>query len=213
MEQGELWTYDRGNIIYSQGECSQGILYLHKGRLKISIYHEDGREKTLGVQEAPATVGEIAAFDGHPYFCTATAISPCHIYLFRRNVVAKLMRDNPELSISLLGAVGRKYRALALQVEDLAFLEAPARIAHLLEKLLAELGLVTTEGEALSIGLSHQELADMAATSRVTVTICLNKLQKRGIIRKTRRGICVDDIGRLQEPPWHASHERLGQPQ
>ncbi len=197
LDHGELWAYGRGSVIYFQGEYSQGVLYLRKGRLKVSLYHEDGREKVLGVHEAPATFGETAAFDGGPYFCSAVALDPCHVYLFRKGVIARLIHSNPEISISLLESVGRKFRALALQVEDLAFLLAPMRIAHLLEKLLIDYGVITTAGERLSIPVTHQELADLAGTSRVTVTSFLNQLEKEGIIQKGRKIIYVHDAGRL----------------
>ncbi len=198
LEQGELWVYDRGSVVYFQGEYSQGVLYLHKGRIKVSLYHDDGREKVLGVHEAPTTFGETAAFDGGPYFCSAVALDPCHVYLFRKGVIASLISSNPEISVSLLESVGRKFRALALQVEDLAFLQAPMRIAHLLEKLLVDYGVITSAGDRLSIPVTHQELADLAATSRVTVTSFLNQLEREGIIHTGRKRIYIHDAKRLQ---------------
>lgn len=197
LSEGELRLYKAGAVIYSQGEYSPGVFYIHRGRFKTTIYYEDGREKVLAVQEAPTTFGETAAFDGEPHFCTAVALTDCQIYLFRKNVIRRLLHTNPELSLSLLEAIGRKLRLLALQVEDLTFLGAPPRIAHLLTKLLVDYGIITESGERLSIPITHQELADVAGTSRITVTTVLNQLEKEGIIRKKRRTIYVSDKAKL----------------
>ncbi len=197
LSEGELRMCKPGAVIYFQGEQSPGLFYIHRGRFKVTIYHEDGREKVLAIQEAPTTFGETAAFDGEPYFCTAVALDQCQIYLFPRSVVRKLIVDHPEISFSLIESIGRKLRLLALQVEDLTFLDAPPRIAHMLTKLLVDYGTSTEGGERLGIPITHQELADVAGTSRITVTTVLNRLEREGIIRKQRRTIFVHDRGKL----------------
>lgn len=197
LEEGELRVYRPGTVIYFQGEYSPGLLYVQKGSFKVSIYHEDGREKILGIQEAPTTFGEASAFDGEAYFCTAVALSQCHVYLFRNAVVAKLIRTYPEISFSIMESMSRKFRALALEVQELAFMDAPHRIAHLLTKLFADYGVLTTAGEKLSMPITHEELANMAGMSRVTVTTVLNRMQQQGIIEKKRRTIYILDKERL----------------
>lgn len=197
LEMAELWIYRPGTVIFLQGELSPGLLYLQKGRVKICVYGEDGREKILAFHEAPTTLGEVSTIDGIASFSTCVALDQCYVHLFRKPVLAELLESHPELSLPLVECVARKYRTLERQVQDLTFLDAAPRIANLLAKLVVDYGVLTTAGEKLSIPVTHQELADVAGTSRVTVTTILNRLEEEGIIQKRRKTIFIRDKSRL----------------
>lgn len=197
LKYGEPRTYGPGCIIYSQGEVSRGFYYLQQGRVKISIYRKDGGEKILAIHHAPATFGETAAFDGGPQFTTATTLEPCRIYLFPQKIFLDLFRQRPELATDLVRSIGRKMRLLALQVEDLTFLDSSSRIAHMLLKLAHDYGKHTPEGIVITLPITHQELADVVGVSRVTATTILNRLEQMGILKKKRCQILLKDERRL----------------
>jgi CRP/FNR family cyclic AMP-dependent transcriptional regulator len=172
-----LKVYRDGEMIYIQGESSRCFYFVRSGRVKVSILKEDGSEKILAIQEKNTFFGESAAFDRHPYFATATAIEDA--FLIIRRII-------------------RKLRLLGFQVEDSAFLDAQRRIAHILVKLLAEVGEPGPDGTVIERGITHEDLANITGLSRVRVTTILNNLERAGIITKRRMALTVIDQGKLQ---------------
>lgn len=198
----EKRVYEPGATIYVQGDRANSIFYcLHKGRVKVYMLHRDGTEKILSMHEPPSLFGESSAFDGHPYFASACALERSEVYLFSVELLCRLITEerDPLILTILAQSIVRKLRLLALQVYDLSFLEARERIAHLLSKLAADYGVHTPTGIKLTLKTTHQELADISGTARVTVTRVLNDFKEQGIISTTGRYIIIRDIGKLYE--------------
>lgn len=209
-------TYRTGQIIYAQGQESGGLFYLHRGRIKVSIISASGTEKILAIHEAPATFGEAAAFDDFPYFATATALSPVEVYLVPKSKLARMVQAYPQCALALFQSYSRKMRLLALQVEDLSFLDSTCRIAHMLLKLASDYGAVTPEGITIALPITHQELGNVTAVSRATVTAILNSFSRAGIISKKRKRLTIRDTVRLEallQAGWNSrSTDKGGSP-
>ncbi len=92
----------------------------------------------------------------------------------------------------------RKFRSLGFQVEDLAFLDARRRIAHILVSLATEIGEQGTEGITIRKGITHQDLANLTGLSRVRVTTILNDFERADIIRKKRGALTIIDPIKLR---------------
>lgn len=198
----EKRVYEPGSTIYVQGDRANAMFYcLHKGRVKVYMLHRDGTEKILSMHEPPSLFGESSAFDGHPYFASASALEKSEVYVFSVDLLCRLIVEerDPLILTVLAQSIVRKLRLLALQVYDLSFLEAKGRIAHLLSKLAADYGVNTPTGVKLTLKTTHQELADISGTARVTVTRVLNELKEQGIISTSGRYIIIRDMTRLYE--------------
>ena len=117
------------------------------------------------------------------------------------------MGADPDVGFMLLRALIRKMRLLALQVEDLSFLDAQKRVVHILLTLVHELG-VEKEG-ALSIQkrITHDDLAHLTGLSRVTVTNILNYLEKLNIIKKKKMHVDDPRQGKAQRPSGEFTDE------
>lgn len=191
-------VYGTGDVIYWQGEPSQGFYYLAKGRIRISLLRDDGSERILAVHEGPAHFGEAAACDGQPHFTSAVALEECHAYLFPVEKLLSIAREKPEIVLDLMRGMARKMRLLTLEVETLACLRAEQRVASMLMKLIHDYGAPTARGKALTLPVTHQELAAVTGMSRVTVTLILNKWEGEGIISKRRGHIEVLDEAHLR---------------
>jgi CRP/FNR family cyclic AMP-dependent transcriptional regulator len=193
-----LKVYRDGEMIYIQGESSRCFYFVRSGRVKVSILKEDGLEKILAIQEKNTFFGESAAFDRHPYFATATAIEESEINVIPVEHAESLIMAHPEVAFLVIRRIIRKLRLLGFQVEDSAFLDAQRRIAHILVKLLAEVGEPGPDGTVIERGITHEDLANITGLSRVRVTTILNNLERAGIITKRRMALTVIDQGKLQ---------------
>lgn len=190
--------YQSGQIIYMQGEKSRHFYFVGQGRVKVSIFRENGSEKILAIQENNTFFGESAAFDRYPYFATATALEESDIYTINIDDAEALLKNHPEVSLLVITAIIRKLRLLGLQVEDLSFLDAQKRVAHILLKLMQEVGEETGAGILIKKRITHEDLANITGLSRVTVTNVLNHLDTLKLITKGRLKYTVIDRERLE---------------
>lgn len=211
LPQAQHRVYRAGSIVYTQGDLPRGLYYLAQGRIRMSIFHEDGTEKILAVHAAPAHFGESAACDGLPHFTTVTTLEESHVHLFSRDYLLHIARENPEVMLGLMQGMACKMRLLTAQVETLALLRAEQRVAHMLTIMASSYGVPEAHGRIVALPLTHQDLAAVTGTSRVTVTLILKEWKSQGIISKTRRGcIQVLDEERLRQRARGQAHGSAG---
>lgn len=198
-ELGTVRRFAPGALIYQQGACSDCLYHLLSGRVKIFLDRPGGSHKLLAIMDPGTTFGESACFDGLPYFASAMALRPCEVLVCERATVLAAMARNAELAVEVLRGVIRKQRLLAMQVEAMTFLKAPARIALLLARLSGDYGTPVHggRGKRLSLRLTHEEIASIVATSRVTVSREIGALIRQGVLAKDKWDIIVLDEARL----------------
>ena len=197
LQYGHLRRYGTGQPIYLQGERSARFYFLKKGRVKISIFREDGSERILAIQEDNTFFGESSAFDDQPYFATAMTLEPSEILQIDRKDMIRAFRETPSVALMLFNALVRKMRLLAFQLEDLSFLDAQKRIVHILLSLSNELGSKGENGILIQKRITHEDLARLTGLSRVTVTNILNYLERLHIIKKSRCTLTIINPERL----------------
>ncbi|MDD3845258.1 MAG: Crp/Fnr family transcriptional regulator [Syntrophorhabdaceae bacterium] len=195
---GHIKHYSPGQIIYMQGEESTSFYFVREGKVKVSIFKENGSEKILAIQENNTFFGESAAFDRYPYFATATAMDESDIHVFDIDDAEALLRAHPDVSLLIITSIIRKLRLLGLQVEGLSFLDAQKRVASILLKLMHEVGEPTAGGILIKKRITHEDLANITGLSRVTVTNVLNYLDRLKLITKARLKYTIIDRVRLE---------------
>ncbi len=189
--------YENGQIVYMQGERSRYFYFVGRGRVKVSIFRANGSEKILAIQEKNTFFGESGAFDRFPYFATATALEESDIHVISIDDTEALIKTHPKVSLLIVTAIIRKLRLLGLQVEDLSFLDAQRRVAHIILKLMQEVGEPAPGGILIKKRITHEDLANITGLSRVTVTNVLNHLDRLKLITKGRRKYTIIDPERL----------------
>ena len=190
--------YQNGQIIYAQGERSRYFYFVGQGKVKISIFRENGSEKILAIQENNTFLGESGAFDRFPYFATATALEDSDIHIIGIRETEDLITRTPRVSLLIITAIIRKLRLLGLQVQDLSFLDAQKRVIHILLKLMQEVGEPADHGILIKKRITHEDLANITGLSRVTVTNVLNHLNRLKLITKGRYRYTILDREKLE---------------
>jgi CRP/FNR family transcriptional regulator, cyclic AMP receptor protein len=190
--------YHPGEIVYLQGEMSKEFYFLQRGKVKVSILKEDGSEKILSIQEGNTFFGTTAAFDRHPYFATSVALEQSEILVVPVERAESVIREHPEVAFLIIRAIIRKLRLLGFHVQDMAFLDAQRRLAHILVKLSTDIGTPVRGGISLQKGFSHEDLASLTSLSRVRVTTILNYFERENIITKKKRVLVITDPAKLR---------------
>lgn len=186
--------FQKGSVVFRQADPTQDVWYIKEGQVKLSVIRRDGSEKTLLVMGPRSTIGEAAVFDNDPFRTTATALTRSVLYSFNRGALEAVIRSQPEMALHFIESLSRKVRFLAYQIEDLVFLDAAGRVASVLLYLSEE-----SEGARPGeIRITHQELANLAGSNRVTVSNALGFLADHGIIEVGRERVSIKDLERLR---------------
>lgn len=182
LDVGRRRQFKKNEAIYEQGEVSSKFFYIEKGLAQVSIIRFDGTEMLLEFMGPQTIVGEGAAFDGLPRFSCAFAVEDTQAVEFDADRLTEVFRDRPDFASALLRTTTIKQRILAIRLEHLVSREPDERIMELLQRLASMFGTEHANGRILATKLTHEEIAAMTGTSRVTVTRTIQRLRDQKII-------------------------------
>ena len=190
--------YDKGAIIFSQGDAGDALYGVASGRVRISASGSGGQEVFLSIMEPGDTFGEIAVMDGLPRTAGATALDETTLIFIKRTDFLALLEREPQLAIDLLKLLCTRLRWTSELVEESAFLSGPARLAKRL-LILASLHGRPTEPNRMELRISQAELAHFLGISRQIVNHHLREWQKNGWVDLGRERITIANPGALRE--------------
>ena len=166
---------------FCQGDKADSVYYLQKGRARVTVVSQKGKEATITLLSACDFVGEesLAAIVGLR-MATATALNNCRALKITRNEMIRVMHDEPAFAdIFLKFLLSRSMRTQADLVDQL-FNSSEKRLARIL-LLMAEFGR-PGEPETLIPPITQETLADMIGTTRSRVSFFMNRFRKLGFI-------------------------------
>jgi len=189
-------TVARGTTIFTKGDPGTGLMGVLSGTVKISVLSADGREVVLNVIHPGEIFGEIALLDGRPRTADATAMTDCELAVIDRREFVPFLRSQPDVVLKFIDILCLRLRHTSEQVEELMFLELPARLAKILIRLTGEAGASARDRK---IVITQREIGQMIGMSRESTNRQLRDWAKRKWIRIERGGITVLDAGALSE--------------
>ena len=166
---------------FCQGDTADSVFYLQKGRARVTVVSQNGKEATITLLSAGDFVGEesLAAIIGL-HMATATAVNTCSALMISRNEMIRVMHDEPAFAdIFLKFLLARSMRTQADLVDQL-FNSSEKRLARIL-LLMAEFG-KPGEPETFIPPITQETLADMIGTTRSRVSFFMNRFRKLGFI-------------------------------
>ena len=190
--------YKKDQFIYFPEEAAQHIFMIVTGRVKIGNYLEDGKEVVTAILSTGEIFGELALAgeDKRKDFVQAmdanTTICPLSI-----SELKELMKDNKELSFSLLKLVGLRLMKVERKLELLVFRDARTRIVEFLKDAASWKGKKVGFETMIPTRLTHKDIAALTGTSRQTVTTILNELKDKNLINFDRKKILIRDLEKL----------------
>lgn len=160
-----------------------GKLFIIKSGV-VKIYrHQEGREIILAIFNEGDFFGEMVLFgDEKVRSASANTLEKSTVYIIKKEHFLKLLNRNPAIFIKILNTALERLR------------KANELIANLLIRLTEDQG----EDRVVGLKLTHNQMADMTATARETVTKILSDMQNRGYIRIVNRQISIHDLEGLK---------------
>jgi len=174
------------DAFFSQGNVADSVFYLQKGRAKITVVSERGKEATITFLSAGDFIGEesIAGAVGLR-LATATAVTACTALKIERAEMIRVMHQEHAFSdLFVKFLLARSMRTQADLVDQL-FNSSEKRLARIL-LLMAEFG-KPGEPETLIPEITQETLADMIGTTRSRVSFFMNRFRKMGFVEYNGR--------------------------
>jgi CRP-like cAMP-binding protein len=171
---------------FTQGDPADSVFYLQRGRAKITVVSEAGKEATVTLLAPGDFVGEesLASIPGLR-LATASAVNNCVALKITREEMARMMHDEPAFADFFLKfMLARSMRTQADLVDQL-FNSSEKRLARIL-LLMAEFG-KANERETFIPPVTQETLADMIGTTRSRVSFFMNRFRKLGFINYNGR--------------------------
>jgi CRP-like cAMP-binding protein len=172
---------ESGEAFYSQGDQADSVFYLQKGRAKITVVSQAGKEATIALVSAGDFVGEsaLAAMPGLR-LSTATAVIACTALKISRDEMIRVMHQEHDFSDLFLKFLLDRSMRIQADLVDQLFNSSEKRLARIL-LLMAEFG-QPGEPETLLPKISQETLAEMIGTTRSRVSFFMNRFRKLGFI-------------------------------
>jgi CRP/FNR family transcriptional regulator, cyclic AMP receptor protein len=171
---------------FSQGSRADSIFYLQRGRAKLTVVSQKGKEATITLLSPGDFIGEesLATLGGR-HMTTASAITACTALEIEREEMVRMMHEEPSFSdLVLRFLLVRSMRTQADLIDQL-FNSSEKRLARVL-LLLAEFG-KSGEPESLIPEITQETLAEMIGTTRSRVSFFMNRFRKLGFIEYNGR--------------------------
>ncbi len=196
LARAAVWReYAAGEVVFLEGEPAVGLGLLVSGWIKVIKASPEGREQVLRFFGPGETFNEIAALSSRPNPATALALEPVGLWVLPREAITRLLRDQPELALSLIDSLAQRMVDLVNLVADLSLRSVTGRLARLLldearEDVLARPGWHT-----------QAELAARLGTVPDVIQRALRGLEGAGAITVQRHEIRLRDRAALEKLP------------
>ncbi|MFZ5353821.1 MAG: Crp/Fnr family transcriptional regulator [Bacillota bacterium] len=194
-------AYEKGRIIFMEGEPGEAFFYIKSGVVKIYKLSSDGREHILHILNEGHVFAEVTLFSKAAYPATAEVLEDAEIGIIKNSELEKLIGGNPTLSLCLIRYLNKRLMEAQTKVRNLALYDTYARTAQSLIKLAEDYGRKTTGGIELDLNISRQELANMVGTTRETVIRVLAAFKKEKAVKVEKNSIIIANIEKIKQ--WY----------
>lgn len=197
-EQTKMKEWGKGQYIYFPEDPSTSIFFLKKGRIKIGSYSEDGRESIRAVIQPGEIFGELALVGEEKRNDFAQALDDdVLICAMSMQDMERHMETNNKLSIKVTKLMGLKLKRTQTKLNDLLFKDARSRIVDFVRNLAIEQGTKIGDEYVVKHPFTHQDIANLTASSRQTVTTVLNELKEKDLLYMERKKFLIRDIDKF----------------
>jgi CRP-like cAMP-binding protein len=168
------------DVVFAQGDAANAIYYLQKGKIKITVTSENGKEAVLAIIGPDDFFGE-GCLNGHTRrLATATAMTDCQVMRLERASMLRALHDEPAFSELFISHLLHRNSRVEEDLVDQLFNSSEKRLARTL-LLLANFG-KDSKPEPVIAKISQETLAEMVGTTRSRVSFFMNKFRRLGFI-------------------------------
>ena len=191
-------SFLRNEYIYLPHKKADQVFIVKEGRVKIGVHGNDGKEVIKKIALAGEIFGELSLIGQMTHKDYAIAMEGTEVYVLTYGELQPLLLDHKAFSLHIMRMLGDRLMDMEDRVESLVFKTSRGRIIGFLEKLVNRRGQRVGYEMLVRKFFTHQEIANLTATSRQTVTMVLNELRKKNILTFNRSRLLIRDMELLR---------------
>ena len=175
-----ILEFRKGQVVFAQGDAADTIFYIQRGRVKVVVISDQGKEAVVGILGPGQFFGE-GCMNGHSLrIATTTAMEGCLVTAITKVAMLATLHSQPKFSELFMAYLLTRNSRIEEDLIDQLFNSSEKRLARLL-LLLANFGKEESP-QPISPNISQETLAEMIGTTRSRVSHFMNKFRKLGFI-------------------------------
>jgi len=184
-------------IVFHEGEPAEAVYVILDGRVRLSTFAVDGKERHLMIIGANGLIGDCGLPSSPSYIVSAIASSPARLRAIPAHSAIRLLELDPALARQHNALFSRRFRVLLQQLELQAHNSASRLVCHHLIGLLNAYGVPVSGGIRIGITFTQQEMGNICGLSRVSVSNIFSRLRREGVVVQQRHHTVVTDVAAL----------------
>ncbi|HEY1596493.1 MAG TPA: Crp/Fnr family transcriptional regulator [Thermoleophilaceae bacterium] len=190
--------WSSGEVIFREGDNGDTCYVVEHGSVRVTRNHSDGRTITLAELRPGDLFGELAMFDSERRSATVEAAEDTSGVALLAGDLRRLLLRHPEISIKLLSAFADRLKEANERISRQSFQTVASRVAGV---LLAHSEALIAEGagaQNILIRSTRAEMAQLAGSSRESVSRFLATLERAGLVTCGRGKVVIHDPAALR---------------
>ncbi len=193
MEMTVRRTFQKNTMIVIEEDSADTLYIIDKGSVKITRLNDEGREVILAILGSSEFFGEMALLDGQGRSANVMALDDTVMFTLTRRDFLDVLNRFPSISIQLLREMTSRLRKSDQQIKSLSLSAAEHRIGIALHRIAEDMGIFKMGQVVIKRLPYQQDIANMAGTSRETVSRMLKSLEEKGILEREGRRLILKD--------------------
>lgn len=188
---GTCFNVEKKSVIVYDGDRHNYVYLIHAGCISHSFLDAQGNTRIVLLLSRGDIFGEVTLLQGDDDKVITRAITPVQLERISKETFFKTLQENPASMKSIMQLHSTKIRILMAEIKDASYCPMKQRLYNLLVRLAHQHGQEEADGLRISYNFTHEDLAQMMASTRSTITRGLAALKKEGKIDIDRHAITV----------------------
>lgn len=197
--QFRLVNYRAYETIFTSSDSPPGVIYLHEGFIRQYAVSEDGTELTIHIYKKGNHFPMTWALAGIPNRYYFQALTDTKVFIAQKDKVLDFLMSDPQIFSEFSKRLLFGLDGLAKRIENLCFGKASDRVISSLIYLAGHFGEKSGDNLVLNYKFTHNDIASIAGITREHVSLEIEKLVKKGILKYEGHAIAFPDFNKLLE--------------
>ena len=187
------------DTIFTPGDPDDQLYFVLSGTVRLYKIYGDYKEATTALLKDSGIFGKLNLVEGRWQDVFAEAITSVRVASIQKTALTEVVKRRPDFAVKLFASFSERLRQSDEVIESLLHREVSTRLATLLLNLSDRFGESNGTGTMLDVRLTHQDLANMIASTREAVSKVMSEFQREGTIKVENRRIVIQDRDTLAE--------------
>ncbi len=180
-------NFSKNCMVFEEGEKRDTLYIVLKGRVKVALYDEEGKEYILDMIGENGLFGELSLFEELSGFANVLTVENSELLLIRRNDFMRLITENPAFAVAMIRELSKRLRIANEKLKRFAFLGVEGRILKYLTDIGEKSGVKVKDRIIIENGPTQIEIASACGCSRETVSRMMKNLVEKGRVSHMKR--------------------------